>query len=266
VGLRLNAMTQTDASATALHVCAFAYKFTGKERDAESGLDYFGARYFASNMGRYMSPDWSAQEEPVPYAKLTDPQSLNLYSYVLNNPLTRRDPDGHAACINDVDNGHAQSCAPDGTYLGPEVESPADPNSPEVGKKGKAQQQYDTSQNTQNTSQSATSTSPQDNMAFAKGGGGQRKGERNHAAKPDGTPDPAKHTRPDPNKPGNILVKDPHTGKTVSKPNPNPTVMDRMTSITPRPILKMGTAGVIVYIIIDEGSRLYPPRNLVPVP
>jgi RHS repeat-associated protein len=36
------------------------YKFTGKERDAESGLDYFGARYYASNMGRWMSPDWSA--------------------------------------------------------------------------------------------------------------------------------------------------------------------------------------------------------------
>jgi RHS repeat-associated protein len=42
------------------------YKFTGKERDAESGLDYFGARYYASSMGRFMSPDWSAKEEPVP--------------------------------------------------------------------------------------------------------------------------------------------------------------------------------------------------------
>jgi RHS repeat-associated protein len=63
-------------------------KFTGKERDAESGLDYFGARYYASNMGRWMSPDWSAQEEPVPYAKLGNPQTLNLYSYVQNNPLS----------------------------------------------------------------------------------------------------------------------------------------------------------------------------------
>ena len=71
------------------------YKFTGKERDAESGNDYFGARYYASSMGRFMSPDWSAKEEPVPYAKLDDPQSLNLYAYVLNNPLTSEDPDGH---------------------------------------------------------------------------------------------------------------------------------------------------------------------------
>jgi len=71
------------------------YKFTGKERDAESGLDYFGARYYTSTMGRWMSPDWSAKAEPVPYAKLDDPQSLNLYAYLRNNPLSRTDPDGH---------------------------------------------------------------------------------------------------------------------------------------------------------------------------
>ncbi|WP_263377299.1 DUF4329 domain-containing protein [Granulicella paludicola] len=71
------------------------YKFTGKERDAESGLDYFGARYYGSSMGRWMSPDWAAKAEPVPYAKLGDPQSLNLYQYVGNNPLSRADADGH---------------------------------------------------------------------------------------------------------------------------------------------------------------------------
>jgi hypothetical protein len=43
-----------------------------------------------------MSPDWAAKAEPVPYAKLDDPQSLNLYSYVLNNPLNRADLDGHS--------------------------------------------------------------------------------------------------------------------------------------------------------------------------
>ncbi len=68
---------------------------TGKERDAESGNDYFGARYYASSMGRFMSPDWSAKQEPVPYAKLDNPQSLNLYAYLMNNPMTRIDPDGH---------------------------------------------------------------------------------------------------------------------------------------------------------------------------
>ncbi len=73
---------------------------TGKERDAESGNDYFEARYYSSSMGRFMSPDWSAQEEPVPYAKLDNPQTLNLYSYVENNPLTSTDPTGHEGCCD----------------------------------------------------------------------------------------------------------------------------------------------------------------------
>jgi hypothetical protein len=47
-------------------------------------------------MGRFLSPDWSAKVMPVPYAKLDDPQSLNLYAYVRNNPLSRADLDGHS--------------------------------------------------------------------------------------------------------------------------------------------------------------------------
>jgi len=46
-------------------------------------------------MGRWMSPDWAAKAMPVPYAKLDNPQSLNLYSYVGNNPLSRIDLNGH---------------------------------------------------------------------------------------------------------------------------------------------------------------------------
>jgi RHS repeat-associated protein len=53
-------------------------EFTDKELDAESGNDDFGARHYASSMGRFLSPDWSAKEEPVPYAQLDDPLSLNL--------------------------------------------------------------------------------------------------------------------------------------------------------------------------------------------
>jgi RHS repeat-associated protein len=70
-------------------------KFTGKERDAETGLDYFGARYFSGAQGRFTTPDWSERPQPVPYANLNNPQSLNLYAYVRNNPLTNRDPNGH---------------------------------------------------------------------------------------------------------------------------------------------------------------------------
>jgi RHS repeat-associated protein len=68
---------------------------SGKERDTESGNDYMFARYYNSATGRFLSPDWSAKEDPVPYAKLDNPQSLNLYSYVWNNPLSNADPDGH---------------------------------------------------------------------------------------------------------------------------------------------------------------------------
>ena len=63
---------------------------TGKERDQESGNDYFGARYYASSVGRWMSPDPTG----LALATAENPQSLNLYAYVNNNPLSMIDPDG----------------------------------------------------------------------------------------------------------------------------------------------------------------------------
>ena len=63
------------------------YKFTGKERDSESGLDNFGARYDASSLGRFMSPDPLGGHNE-------DPQTLNRYAYVRNNPLSLTDPTG----------------------------------------------------------------------------------------------------------------------------------------------------------------------------
>jgi RHS repeat-associated protein len=71
------------------------YKFTGKEWDSESNLDNFGARYFTSTMGRFMTPDWAARPTAIPYAVFGDPQSLNLYGYVRNDPVSRADADGH---------------------------------------------------------------------------------------------------------------------------------------------------------------------------
>jgi RHS repeat-associated protein len=65
------------------------YKFTGKERDPESGLDYFGARYYGNGLGRFTSPD------PKPKsAHPFDPQTWNRYAYVTNRPLIFIDPDG----------------------------------------------------------------------------------------------------------------------------------------------------------------------------
>lgn len=74
--------------------------FTGKERDPESGNDYFMARYYAGSMGRFLSPDPSG----LGYADITNPQSLNLYSYVENNPLIFTDPSG-LDCVYDNGNG-----------------------------------------------------------------------------------------------------------------------------------------------------------------
>lgn len=64
-------------------------KFTGQERDSETNLDFFQARYLSSGLGRFMSPD--------PYnagADLTNPQSWNAYAYVVGNPLNAADPSG----------------------------------------------------------------------------------------------------------------------------------------------------------------------------
>ena len=78
---------------------------TGKERDTESGLDNFGARYYGSNMGRFMSPD------PNNMSALThpgDPQAWNGYAYARNNPLIYTDPDGESYHICDQ---NGQNCS-----------------------------------------------------------------------------------------------------------------------------------------------------------
>jgi RHS repeat-associated protein len=72
------------------------HHFTGKERDAESGNDYFGARYFGSSMGRFTSPDNGEDQSS------TNPQSWNLYSYGRNNPLIGIDADGHTYHVCDA--------------------------------------------------------------------------------------------------------------------------------------------------------------------
>jgi RHS repeat-associated protein len=73
-----------------INTCPQNYKFTGKERDSESGLDNFKARFDSSNLGRFMSADPIA----IMRQKLVDPQQLNMYAYVRNNPLSMIDPTG----------------------------------------------------------------------------------------------------------------------------------------------------------------------------
>jgi RHS repeat-associated protein len=96
-----------------LHINAIRSRSTGKERDTESGLDYFGARYYGSSMGRWMSPDANDNGD---YSDSSNPQSWNLYSYVLNNPLTHTDADGHAVNVCDANGQNCHTIWDDQTY------------------------------------------------------------------------------------------------------------------------------------------------------
>lgn len=98
-------------------------KFTQKERDVETGLDYFEARYYASVQGRFTSVDpfniaFEVQEEAEHNPKkagvklqiyLSQPQQWNRYSYALNNPVLYVDPSGEAIQLsNDQDERERQ--------------------------------------------------------------------------------------------------------------------------------------------------------------
>jgi len=85
VGGRTSALRYLDGAATD----GQRVRFTGQVRDVESGLDYFGARYFSGAQGRFTSPDPASAS-----AKPSDPQTWNRYAYVTNNPLRYVDPDG----------------------------------------------------------------------------------------------------------------------------------------------------------------------------
>ena len=78
------------------------YLFTGQERDAETGLYYYGARYYSPEVRRFVQPD-----SVIP--DIYNPQYLNRYSYVLNNPLKYVDPTGHEST-------YCPTCEEQGTF------------------------------------------------------------------------------------------------------------------------------------------------------
>lgn len=83
-------------------------QFTSQERDVETELDYFLARYYSSKQGRFTSPDefkggpnevfvlgsGPSENQALGYADIANPQSLNKYQYTFNNPLRYVDPSG----------------------------------------------------------------------------------------------------------------------------------------------------------------------------
>lgn len=84
------------------------YKFTGKQRDTETGNDYFGARYYSSSFGRFLTVDKIITTP----ARLSDPQRLNLYDYSRSNPLSYIDVNGEDIdLVNDTDAGRKATLA-----------------------------------------------------------------------------------------------------------------------------------------------------------
>jgi RHS repeat-associated protein len=214
--------------------------FTGKHWDSESNLDDFGARYYSSGMARWITPDWSARQEAVPYVDLGNPQSLNLYAYVGNNPTTDTDASGHdrwsqaqqnggcwfqktEACdgeafsstSNDVNSPSTDS--PDqATAQNSDPTAPPSPSTPDP-----AGVRTDPSLNPSNNNSSAKDTPTDQTHAPIESRGQQPKGERRTTRKPEfkdkGKKLP-KGVRPKPDKPGEYQVKNPHTGNWVDKP------------------------------------------------
>ncbi len=86
------------------------YTFTGQKLDASTGLMYYGARYYDAAIGRFAQPDSIV---PNPY----NPQSLNRYSYALNNPVKYTDPSGH--CVLEDDESSCNPTPPSSGIYGP---------------------------------------------------------------------------------------------------------------------------------------------------
>ncbi len=273
-----------------------AYKFEGKERDTETQNDDFGARYYSWRFGRWLSADWSAVPVAVPYANLTNPQTLNLYAMVADDPETFADLDGHdggntcggvefTPCSQKADSDQKISLTENNITLPQNIEPCY-----QCGHWAQNNQQAGGNQPPPTNPDGSPKAPPSDVPKPPPGKPpGWKPGDPlapNDWAPGKGTGD--RPTRWDPKYPvpgqsqptvswgpeghwdyidgfGNRTRYGPNGGQ-VDHDN-NPTMMDRMRSITPGPILKWGTVGVVGFIIIDEGSRfVFPLRNLVPVP
>jgi RHS repeat-associated protein len=93
-----------------------AYKFTGQRLDDATGLYYYGARYYDPALGRFVQADTIVPEPG-------NPQALNRYSYVLNNPLRYHDPSGHdAEDVRDFLEGFVAQWAYNNAWMSPQAQ------------------------------------------------------------------------------------------------------------------------------------------------
>ena len=249
------------------------HKFTGQERDTETNLDKFEARYFSSTMGRFMIPDWDAKPVTVPYAHFGNPQSLNLYVYVSNNPLTFADPDGHdtgddkphaapgAGCQDNMDcesKAGQTGSAPDNKTKPPQPKNPdGSPKVPPVPVPGAPGMGWKWNPDSGN---------PRGGTYGGDGWKGPNPPNASldpdgHWDVNDGSGNPVQHYDPN-GKP--ITPEQAHPGNPPASKKQS--IWDRTKSIAPGPIVRAGTAAIVVFFVVSEGSRLFPPRNLVPIP
>ncbi len=253
------------------------YKFEGKERDTETNNDDFGARYYSSAYGRWLSPDWSVVPAPVPYANLSNPQTLNLYAMVSDNPETFADLDGHEGS-----NEYFMWIIAGGLQ------------------EQKKQNDQAKAQADQRKTQGADSGQQQGGAQNQKPEQPQGENQPNQPNQPQ-QPEPPKPPSWDPKKPLPGDPKDlgpdwqrdlghraPNDERYV---NPNGDKLDWHQGIpgakgwqgkdhwhwnehdwhfkpgdTVKNVATAITVGVIVYWVVSEASRLFPPRNLVPAP
>jgi RHS repeat-associated protein len=104
------------------NTCPQNYKFTGYERDSETGLDYAYYRHYSSRLGRFLQPD-------VLGGSLTAPQSFNRFAYALNDPCTMTDPLGLTPCsLNILVNNNVNLTAAQKTAIQNQINAIFGPN------------------------------------------------------------------------------------------------------------------------------------------
>jgi len=208
------------------------YKFEGKERDTETGNDDFGARYYTWRFGRWLSADWSSVPVAVPYANLTNPQTLNLYAMVADDPESFADLDGHEA-EGGPEAGTAgggsldtRTTSSNGTRTPPTQGEPQlPPTTPTENTVANQQQNLENQDKKEEKKKEKkqdgqkedgqTQQDPPGQAAGGKGGGQQPKGERRLTSKPELTLKPGKlpkGVRPSRTNPGRLEVRNPHPG------------------------------------------------------
>ncbi len=164
--------------------------FTGQERDVETGLDYFNARQLRPDLGRFLTPD---PLSALP--RLESAQGFDAYGYVLNNPLRFVDPTG-------LESQDRPTSRP--VPLAQEMPnwSPTDVNYilSEWGDLG-LEQQFAMANYIAGSVAGAEASDPSDSSD-------QQRGERNRAAKPEGSDNPTKHVKPNPKDPTTVMIPD----------------------------------------------------------